>query len=177
MTVASLSVDTARPFARMGDDPDAVRAHMGNFPSAVVALCADVDGVPVGMSASSFTVGVSYDPPLALFAVQQSSATWRLLSRAGRVGVSVFGEGQAADCLRLASRSADRFADLRVSRNQDGAVFVDGAPIWYDCELVSETPAGDHQIVVLKVHGVSVEEGRSPLVYRRRNFHTLLATA
>jgi flavin reductase (DIM6/NTAB) family NADH-FMN oxidoreductase RutF len=46
-----------------------------------------------------------------------------------------------------------------------------------ECEVVSLTPAGDHQIVVLQVHGVMAEEAHTPLVYHGRRFHTLNSIA
>ena len=50
-----------------------IRQAFYNFPSGVAAICAVVDGVPKGLAASSFTVGVSLEPPLVSVAVQNSS--------------------------------------------------------------------------------------------------------
>jgi flavin reductase (DIM6/NTAB) family NADH-FMN oxidoreductase RutF len=41
---------------------------------------------------SSFAVGISAGPPLVSCAVQHSSTTWPVLSRARAIGVSVPGE-------------------------------------------------------------------------------------
>jgi flavin reductase (DIM6/NTAB) family NADH-FMN oxidoreductase RutF len=58
-----------------------LRKVFGRFPSGVVAVCADVDGAPVGMLVSSFT-SVSLEPALASVCVMESSRSWSLLRRA-----------------------------------------------------------------------------------------------
>jgi flavin reductase (DIM6/NTAB) family NADH-FMN oxidoreductase RutF len=155
-------------------DPAAVRGAFGGFPSGVAALCATVDGKPVGLVASSFSVGVSYSPPMVMFSVQNSSTTWPELARAARIGVSILGREQADTCLQLASRDRDaRFSGVETTVSEGGALFLDAATMWLECEVVSTTPAGDHQVVVLQVHGLSVDDGGDPLVYRQRAFHGL----
>lgn len=172
-----LSPISVRPFAQMSDDPAQVRGAMGRFPSGVAALCAVVDGRRIGMVASSFSAGVSYSPPMVMFSVQNSSTTWPELRRAPRIGVSVLGDNQSAECMRLASRSGDRFAGLDVTETDGGALLIDGATMWLDCEIVATTPAGDHQIVVLQVSSMSIDAARVPLVYHERRFHSLSGLA
>ncbi|MGX9899904.1 flavin reductase [Arthrobacter sp. SA17] len=82
-------------------DPSVLRTVFGQYPSGVAALCGVVDGSPEGIVASTFTVGVSLDPPLVLFAAQNSSLTWPLLRRRGRIGVSVLAAGQGTCAGRL----------------------------------------------------------------------------
>ena len=62
-------------------DGDGLRRAFANFPSGVVAVCAEVDGVPHGLAVSTF-VPVSLDPPLVSFCVQNSSSTWPRLDKA-----------------------------------------------------------------------------------------------
>lgn len=167
--------ETVRDLAQVSTDPEHVRGAMGRFPSGVVALCAVVDGQPVGMIASSFSTGVSYSPPMVMFSVQNSSSTWPTLRAAERIGVSVLGAAQSAACIQLASRSRDRFDGLSITETDRGALLMDDAPMWLDCEIDSTTPVGDHQIVVLRVHATSVGSDQVPLVYHERKFHSLSA--
>ncbi|WP_245559151.1 flavin reductase family protein [Microbacterium indicum] len=173
--ISEAPVELAHQLEPVGADLDSVRAMMGRYPSGVAALCANVDGEPVGMVASSFTVGVSYDPPLVMFSVQRSSSTWPRLIRSPRIGISVLGDGQADACMRLASRSGDRFAGLDVAESFDGSIFLNGSPMWFDCSVESTTPAGDHEIVLLRVHAMAEAADSSPLVYHGRRFHSLSA--
>ena len=51
--------------------PASLREAFGHFPSGVIAIAAEVDGIRVGLAASTF-VPVSLDPPLVSFCVQNS---------------------------------------------------------------------------------------------------------
>ncbi len=84
-------------------DPQTLRNAFGCFPTGVTAICAVIDGEPVGMAASSFT-SVSLDPALVLVCIQNSSATWRKLRSAPRIGVSVLGEQHDRACSQLAAK-------------------------------------------------------------------------
>ncbi|GAA1953694.1 flavin reductase family protein [Microbacterium aquimaris] len=154
-------------------DPDHVRGAMGRFPTGVVALCAIVDGRRVGMVASSFSAGASYSPPMVMFSVQESSTTWPVLHRAERIGVSVLGSHQSDACMQLASRSRDRFEGLATTVTAEGAVLVDGAAMWFDCDVYSCVPAGDHSVVVMRVHSMNIDDEVAPLIYHERRFHGL----
>ena len=56
-------------------DPARLRTAFGIFPTGVVAVAAEVDGLLVGLAASSFT-SVSIDPPLVSFSIARTSKTW-----------------------------------------------------------------------------------------------------
>jgi flavin reductase (DIM6/NTAB) family NADH-FMN oxidoreductase RutF len=137
-----------------------VRAVFGGFPAAVVALCAVVCGAPYGMVATSLAVGVSYDPPMALFSVRNDSLTWPVLRTVGRIGASVLAEHQGTACRQLAAKGADRFAGLSTRATGHGSLFVEGASSWMDCEVAGELPAGDHTVITFRIHQV----GHGPAV-------------
>ncbi|WP_033339720.1 flavin reductase family protein [Catenuloplanes japonicus] len=158
-----------RPVA---DDPGALRQAYGCFPSGVTAVCALVDGVPVGLAASSFT-SVSMDPPLVSVCVQHTSTTWPKLRDLDRVGVSVLGEGHDVLARQIASRTGDRFAGVTWEAARDGAVFLGGATAWLDCTVERHVPAGDHDIVLLRVRTLSADPDVAPLVFHASRFRQL----
>jgi flavin reductase (DIM6/NTAB) family NADH-FMN oxidoreductase RutF len=92
-------------------DPAALRRAFGAFPSGVVAVAAEVDGVPVGMVASSFT-SVSLEPALVSFSIANTSSTWPLLRRSARLGLSVLADHHDHVCRQLAGPAAQRFDGL-----------------------------------------------------------------
>lgn len=177
LLVSPAQPDHAYRLVSVDAEPEHVRAAMGRFPSGLAAICAVVDGVRTAIVASSFSAGVSYAPPMVMFSVQKSSTTWPTLRRAARLGVSILGSTQSDACMQLASRSRDRFDGLGTTETEAGALLIEEATMWLECEVVSTTPAGDHEIVVLQVHGLGVADDRVPLVYHQRRFHSLHAIA
>lgn len=151
---------------------DQLRQAFGYFPSGVLALCAAVDGVPIGMAASSFT-SVSLSPPLVSVCIQKTSATWPVLRDRGRLGLSVLAEHQDRQCASLASKHGDRFAGSEWVSTSDAAVLIGGASLWLDCSLHVEVPAGDHLVVLLQVHRLRTDPTRAPLVFHGSQFRRL----
>lgn len=152
----------------------ALRDAYGIFPSGVVGLCAQVDGVPVGMAASSF-VAVSIDPPLVAVCVQWTSETWPRLESRPRIGVSVLGESHDSAARRLAAATGDRFEGLALNTTPDGAVLIEGASAWLECAVERVIPAGDHRIVLLRIESFDVRPTVEPLVFQSSTFRRLTA--
>ncbi len=153
-------------------DPVQLRRVFGAFPSGVTAIAALVDGQPVGIVASSFT-SVSLDPPLVSVCVAHSSTTWPVLGAAARFGVSVLSAEQEQACQQLSARNGDRFAALGWRSTADGAVLLDGASAWLECSIHAQLLAGDHDIVVLRVHDLDADHNVTPLVFHGSRFHRL----
>lgn len=152
--------------------PTALREAFGHFPSGVIAVAAEVDGDRVGMAASTF-VAVSLDPPLVSFCVQNTSATWPKLESAPVLGISVLGEAHDVAARTLAAKTGDRFAGLETVSGSGGAVFIKDTGVWLETAVEQLVPAGDHTIVVLRVHDVTVDAEIAPIVFHRSGFHRL----
>ncbi|MCE3552892.1 flavin reductase family protein [Pseudonocardia sp. RS11V-5] len=157
-------------------DPAALRRTFACFPSGVVAVCAAVDGAPVGMAVSSFT-SVSVDPPMVSVCVQTISTTWPTLCLRPRLGISVLAEGHDEACRNLSRKAGDRFAGIEWEQTADGAVFVHGATAWLDCSVDGVVPAGDHTIVLLEIRGLRASPDVAPLVFHGSRFHALTGLA
>jgi flavin reductase (DIM6/NTAB) family NADH-FMN oxidoreductase RutF len=155
-------------------DTDLIRSAFGRFPSGVVALAADAGGQPAVLVASSFSVGVSLDPPLVLFSVRNESTTWPRLRHSRRVGVSLLSADQAELCRRLAGRDRGaRFGDDPIERTSEGALLFAGSPLWLDCSVFGEIPAGDHRVVLLEVHQLWQDNAVDPLIFHGSAFRRL----
>jgi len=146
-------------------DVVAVRDMFSQHPVGLAAICAQREGEPVGMVVSSFALGISFDPALVLFSVQQDSKTWPRMAGASRIGVSVLAEEHRGAVRTLASRSGDRFADVTLHKSEQDALFIEGARLWLECSVHSESDLGDHRLVVLTVEGASSRRVASPLIY------------
>jgi flavin reductase (DIM6/NTAB) family NADH-FMN oxidoreductase RutF len=160
----------------MSPHPTHLRRVLGAFPTGVTAIAALVDGVPVGLAASSFT-SVSLDPPMVSLCLAHSSSTWPVLRRATRLGVSVLGAHQERLCRQLSSRDGDRFAGASWRALDDGGILLDGASAWLDCTIEQEIPAGDHDIVLLRVHDLDADTQVTPLVFHASGFRRLAPAA
>lgn len=150
-------------------DSTYLRRVFGTYPTGVAAIAALVDGQPVGMAISSFT-SVSLRPPLVSVCVAHTSTTWPLLSRATRVGVNVLSAEQHHAGRQLSSRHGDRFQGLSWRVTGLGAVLLDGANAWLECSIDQSLRAGDHDIVILRVHELEADHDRKPLVFHASQF-------
>jgi flavin reductase (DIM6/NTAB) family NADH-FMN oxidoreductase RutF len=165
---------TMEGLERLTSDLGELKRAFAAFPSGVAALSARVDGEPTIMIVSSFAVGISADPPLVSFAVQHTSTTWPVLSRAQAIGVSVLGEEHSGKAGQLASPSKEgRFAGLGTVEGASGAIFLEGAPVWLECAIEHTYPAGDHDIIVLRALAMRADDDRNPLVWHQRTFKML----
>ncbi|MEX5711688.1 flavin reductase [Parafrankia soli] len=153
-------------------DQRLLRTTFGCFPSGVTAVCGLAGREPVGMAVSSFA-SVSLDPPLVSVCVANSSTTWPRLRALGRLGVSVLGEAHDLAARQLSARDGDRFAGMELTSTSGGALFVAGSAATLECELVSEVPAGDHLIALLRIHALDSDASVTPLVFHGSRFRQL----
>jgi flavin reductase (DIM6/NTAB) family NADH-FMN oxidoreductase RutF len=154
-------------------DHTLLRQAFSAFPSGVVAVAAEVDGVAVGMAASSFT-SVSLSPALVSFCIAKVSSTWPVLRRADRLGVSVLAEHHDRVCRQLAGPAADRFAGLALQRTGEASVVLEDAVVGFETSIYNEIPAGDHTLVLLRLHAVGQGDAEgAPLVFHRSTFGRL----
>ena len=153
-------------------DPGRLRHVFGAFPSGVTAVAALVEGTPVGLTASSFA-SVSLNPALVSVCVARTSTTWPVLRRAPRLGVSILSAVQERAGRQLADRHGDRFAGLSWRATANGAVLLDGASGWLETSVEQQVRAGDHDIVVLRLHDLDADHDISPLVFHAGQFRRL----
>jgi flavin reductase (DIM6/NTAB) family NADH-FMN oxidoreductase RutF len=160
-------------------DPARLREAFGVFPSGVVAVAAEVDGALVGLAASSFT-SVSLDPPLVQFSIANTSKTWPDLRRAGHLGVTILADHHGEVCRQLAGAVEHRFDGVDLTTTDDGAVTLDDGLATFDTSIYREVEAGDHTIVLLRLHAVQHADqmdGGLPLVFHRSGFGRLADSA
>jgi flavin reductase (DIM6/NTAB) family NADH-FMN oxidoreductase RutF len=152
--------------------PNSLQDAFGHFPTGVVAIAAEVDGVRIGLAASTF-VPVSLDPPLVSFCVQNTSTTWPKLSECPHLGISVLGERHDGAARALAARTGDRFAGLTTVTSARGALFIEGTSVWVESSIEQSIAAGDHSLVILRVTDMSIHPEVAPMVFHRSLFRGL----
>ncbi len=153
-------------------EPQELRRAFGCFPSGVTAVCAMVEGQPVGMAASSFT-SVSLDPPLVSVCVARTSTTWPVLARACRLGVSVLSDAHSQVAQALSAKGVDRFADIDWELAEQGAIVVHGSTLWLSCSVHDSFAAGDHDVILLRIVGLQSYPEVAPMVFHGSAFRSL----
>jgi len=172
MTVPARILEDSTAASRV--DSFALRHALAQFPQGVVAVGAEVDGNPEAIIASTFTVGVSLEPPLVTLAVQHDSSTWPKLERSGSdLGISVLGRDQNGLCRQIASKDrANRFTNVDYQL-QGSALLLQGVPMWLRTRVYDQVRAGDHDIVVLEILDLGFTEDAAGLVFHQHEFKTL----
>jgi flavin reductase (DIM6/NTAB) family NADH-FMN oxidoreductase RutF/DNA-binding IclR family transcriptional regulator len=152
-------------------DPGHFRQVLGQFPTGVVVVTTvDEAGTAIGMTVGSFT-SVSLDPPLVAFLPDQGSSSWKALREAGTsFCVNVLDAGQEDVGRKVAMRKVDKFSDIEWSPSPAGNPVIAGAVAWIDCDTEAIHEAGDHHIVIGRVHALELGEGASPLLFFRGGY-------
>jgi 3-hydroxy-9,10-secoandrosta-1,3,5(10)-triene-9,17-dione monooxygenase reductase component len=141
-------------------DAEHLKAAFGRFATGVAFVQAEVGGARHGLIVSSFAA-VSLTPPLISFCPARSSLTWRRMRAGRRFDVHVLGSQHRGFAAAAGQPGADRFAHA-----------LENPLASFDCTLEAEHGAGDHWIVVGRVHAVHVTP-QDPLVYFQSTFHSL----
>ena len=153
-------------------DPDGFRQVLGHFATGLAAVTGLDAGAPVGLLVNSFT-SVSLTPPLVAFCVAHTSSSWPQVRAGGRLCISFLAADLREQARHLAGPGATRFRDLAWSPSPSGLPLPDGVLAWLECTVEAEHPAGDHVIVVARVHGLAwppATRHTEPLVYYRSRY-------
>jgi flavin reductase (DIM6/NTAB) family NADH-FMN oxidoreductase RutF len=142
----------------------ALRVALGRFATGVTLVTAADASGPLGLVVNAFT-SVSLEPPLIAICPSHRSFTWSRMRRCGRFGVNVLGAAHADYVRRATHPEADRFADIDYRLSESGVPRICSAIAFLECEAVSEQIAGDHWIVVARVHELIADHSRGPLVF------------
>lgn len=156
--------------------PDAAsfRAVLGHFATGITVITALDEGEPVGIAANSFT-SVSLEPPLVLFCAAKTSTTWPRIRNAGHFTVNVLDEHQEHISRLFAQKGADRFGQISWKQGKLGPV-LDDVHAYLDCTIEAEHEAGDHVIVVGRVHELGLTADAGPLLFYQGRYGRLLGS-
>ncbi len=154
----------------MSVPPGELKRAVRQFASGVTIVAAVHEGVPHGMTASSFA-SVSLEPPLILVSMEERSRTRELITQSGRFAVNILRLDQAGLAQTFA-RTGDKSFDDIPHTVSDGFAFLDDAVANLGCITVTIAPGGDHDIFIAEVVATRVAGG-DPLVYHGRSYRGL----
>jgi flavin reductase (DIM6/NTAB) family NADH-FMN oxidoreductase RutF len=115
---------------------DLFRAISGSFPTGVLIVTTlDEHGEPKGLTTQAY-VGLSTEPPLMLVAIDKTSRTLPALQRHRAFVINFLKEGAEDVATLFASKSDEKFKDLRWEPAQEAG----GAPILRAISLAYAAP-------------------------------------
>lgn len=131
-----------------------------------------VVGVAHGELRNAFTAAwvmqASFDPLMLALGINPHHSSYRLLEQGRAFSVNVLKKDQmslAAHYGGPASGNKLAASDWRPGRT--GAPLLDDALAWFECEVASECPAGDHRLVLGRViDGKLLDATAEPMAYR-----------
>jgi flavin reductase ActVB len=150
------------------------RAAMSCFASGVtVVTTRDEDGTPFGFTANSFC-SVSLDPPLILVCLARTANCYPVFTGCARFAVSILADHHLDVAERFATKQEDKFDGPAFTSTPQGMPAVEDALCVLSCTVEDLVDAGDHAILLGRVHDVTLTGG-TPMVYYDSTFHHLRA--
>jgi len=152
-------------------DEQQFKRVMGSFAASVTVLTGrDAARHPVGMTATAFT-SVSLAPPLFLVCVGRDASCLSIFLAEGVLAVNMLRAEQEAISNRFASPVADRFDGVTYRPGPaTGCPLIEGAMATIEGQVREQMTAGDHEVLLVEVVDVEVDEVASPLVYHRGRY-------
>jgi flavin reductase (DIM6/NTAB) family NADH-FMN oxidoreductase RutF len=131
-----------------------------------------VIGVGKGEQRNAFTAAwvmqVSYDPLLVALSINSRHSSYAFVREDRAFSVNVLAAGQVERAAHFGQpASADKMTATDWTTGRTGIPLLRSAIAWFECELESETPAGDHVLVLARViDGQLLDPDTAPMVYR-----------
>jgi flavin reductase (DIM6/NTAB) family NADH-FMN oxidoreductase RutF len=151
-----------------------LRKALGHFATGVtVVTTRAADGSPDGMPVNSFA-SVSLDPPLVLWCLALSAASFDTFRLASQHLINVLAADQVEIAKHFATRGAKRFDGVKWSPTDTGVPRLDGCIGWFEVGIRSRYEEGDHLILVGRVESFEIVPGR-PLLFYSSQFAELAA--
>jgi 3-hydroxy-9,10-secoandrosta-1,3,5(10)-triene-9,17-dione monooxygenase reductase component len=140
------------------------RAALGSFATGVtIVTTRNAAGEDIGLTANSFN-SVSLDPPMVLWSLARKSLSLPAFLESGYFAVHVLAASQEDLSLTFATRGANKFAGLPVTRGAGGIPLLPDCSAVFQCRTAFNYEGGDHVIFVGEVQEFE-HFNRPPLVF------------
>ncbi len=132
-------------------DPREFRNALGQFATGVtVVTTMDNEGIPVGVTASSFN-SVSLDPPLVLWSLAKTAHSMPAYQTSGGFNVHVLASHQSDLSNQFARPSEDKFKGVSWAPCENGFPVLPEFAALFRCKTHYQYEGGDHIIFVGEV--------------------------
>jgi flavin reductase (DIM6/NTAB) family NADH-FMN oxidoreductase RutF len=148
------------------------RRACGRFATGVaVATVLDAQGVPHGLTVSSFT-SVSLSPPLVSICLGHAVSLIDTFRASSLFGINILAENQRVFSERFARKGHDRFEGVAWTPGETGVPLIADVLAAIECRVEQRIPAGDHDIFVGRMVACHVTEG-APLLHFASGYRKL----
>lgn len=146
-------------------DIKAFRYALGQFPTGVTVITTlDDDGLPVGVTASSFN-SVSMAPPLILWSVAKKAYSAKIFENRQHFVVNVLRDTQIDISNTCARQGEDKFVNINYQSGIDGCPILKDTAAYFECKTWQLYDGGDHTIIVGEVLNFKKFDDVKPLVF------------
>lgn len=148
---------------------------MACFCTGVTVITTHFEGRDWGMTCNSFNT-VSLDPAMVLWSIRTTSSSRGAFKASGGYTVNILSGAQRNLAMQFTRGSqAERFANIELVRVGSQRPRIVGSLAWFDCNLESAMPAGDHDIMLGRVldFGMNADTVQQALYYAGHQFGSL----
>ena len=153
-------------------DTKKYRDTLGCFTTGVCIVTAIYQDSPVGITVNSFA-SVSLSPPLVLWSLNNTSASYKAFSNAEFYNIHVLTSSQESLSNKFASRDKNKFVDVDWSSDQRNIPQIRNCKAVFRCNTESKHPEGDHLILVGRVESMDADSGKQPLIFSQGKYRHL----
>ena len=153
-------------------DESAKKEALRLFTYGLYAVTCGADGKRNAFTAN-WLAQVSFDPPLVVVSVENASVSLPVIRASGRFAVNVYGAEQrdlAGQLGKSYSKHPEKLEDLHWDVGETGCPVLLDTLGYVECEVESETPAGDSTLVLGRVVGARVLRKDEPLTMLAAGF-------
>jgi 3-hydroxy-9,10-secoandrosta-1,3,5(10)-triene-9,17-dione monooxygenase reductase component len=147
-------------------DAKDLRRALGNFVTGVtVVTTRDTSGELAGLTVNSFT-SLSLSPPLILWNLALSAASFKAFESCSHFGVNVLAEDQMHLAERFAQSGGNKFSGVAWHESIAAIPLLHDVAASFTCRAASRFPGGDHVILIGEVLAHQQNQ-RPPLLFAR----------
>lgn len=152
--------------------PEVFKQTMGLLAGGVaIATCSKI-GVRQGLTVTA-VCSLTMDPPTVVLCVNKNASAHDTMRETRRISINFLAADQRDLAVLFSSskiKGDDRFDKARWIEMPGGTWAAIGALAALDCEIISETPVGQHSLFVCEIKFARLEPEKSSLVYFNRAF-------
>jgi len=154
-----------------GFDQLSYRRALGCYPTGVAVVTAVTPaGDHVGITINSFT-SVSLEPPLISICLGKHLARFEALTSSDAFNLNILREDQSELSAQFAGDGRDKWRGVQFRIGQYGTRILEPHLALLECERHLNYRAGDHDIVIGRVHTFHHDAGAAPLLFYRGAYH------